>query len=68
MKRRRHGADFVAVEQIEIDNRPTTTSLNPRQMKVCAKEHGATADPSVRFLPVDVEIPEVTKPKRLEKK
>jgi len=57
----------VAVEQVEIDDRTTTTTLNPGELKVCAIEHGAAADPDIRFFPVNVQIPKVTEPERLEK-
>lgn len=66
MERRRRRTDFVAVEKIEIDDRPPAARLDPTELQLRAEEDRTAANPEERFFAVHVQVPEVTDSEWLE--
>ena len=59
MERCKRRTDFMAVEQIEIDDRPPAAGLDPAKLQLCTEEDCAAPDPDERFFAVYVQVPEM---------
>jgi hypothetical protein len=61
MHRARHASNLITIQQVQVNNRLSTTSFDPSEFKFRPEEERLALDPSKVFVAsMDMKIPQAT--------